>query len=103
MIYIKNICKLDEKLIVEKRVHNEQSFDKFECCFVDTLSTLFLFFRLKQCYNVYIFFSDFYHEIILNINFAVFLFRVSVCHYFTASNIKLVNVLYCKRSSAIVT
>ena len=39
MIYIKNICRLNERLIVEKQVRNEEHFYKFERCFVDTLST----------------------------------------------------------------
>ena len=30
MIYIKNICKLKKRLIVEKQVYNEQSLYKFE-------------------------------------------------------------------------
>ena len=102
MIYIKNICKSNEKLIVEKYVYNEQNSYKFKHCFVDTLSILFLFFRFKQCCDVY-FFSNFHHEIISNIIFAVFLFRVFVCYYFIVSNIKFVNVLYYKRSNAIVT
>ena len=43
MTYIKNICKLDKKLIVEKQIRNEQHFYKFERCFVDTLSINFRF------------------------------------------------------------
>ena len=39
MIYIKNICKSNEKLIVEKQIRNEQHFYKFERYSVDTLST----------------------------------------------------------------
>ena len=52
MIYIKNVCKSDEKLIVEKQIYNEQNFYKFERCSVDTLSILFLFFHFNLCYNV---------------------------------------------------
>ena len=103
MIYIRNIYKSNKRLIVEKHVYNEQNFYKFERCSVDTLSILFLFFRLKQCCNVYFFFLDFYHKITSNIIFAVFLFRVFICYYFTISNIKFVNVLYCKRNNVIVT
>ena len=54
MIYIKNICKSDERLIVEKQIYKKQSFYKFECCFVDTL--LILFFRFNLCCDVYFFF-----------------------------------------------
>ena len=55
-IYIKNICRLNEKLIVEKQVYNEQSFYRFECCSVETLPTLFLIFRFNLCCDVYLFF-----------------------------------------------
>ena len=44
MTYIKNICRSDEKLIVEKQIRNEQHFYKFERCFVDTLSINFRLF-----------------------------------------------------------
>ena len=44
MIYIKNICRSNEKLIVEKQVRNEQQFYKFERCFVDMLSINFRLF-----------------------------------------------------------
>ena len=40
----KNICRSNEKLIVEKQVCNEQHFYKFERCFVDTLSINLRFF-----------------------------------------------------------
>ena len=44
VIYIKSICRLNEKLIVEKQIRNEQHFYKFERCSVDTLSINFCFF-----------------------------------------------------------
>ena len=55
MIYIKNICKLNERLIVKKQIRNEQHFYKFERCFVDTLSINLRFFVLifVVTYNFY--------------------------------------------------
>ena len=44
MIYIKNICKLKKRLIVEKQICIEQHFYKFERCFVYTLSINLRFF-----------------------------------------------------------
>ena len=102
MIYIKNIYKSNEKLIVEKHIYNEQSFYKFEHRFQLTHCRFCSCFFVSNNVVTYIF-LDFHHKIISNIIFAVFLFRVLVCYYFIASNIKFVNVLYCKRSSAIVT
>ena len=40
MIYIKKICRSNEKLIVEQQIHNEQSFYKFKRCFVVTRSLI---------------------------------------------------------------
>ena len=72
MIYIKNICRSNERLIVEKHVYNEQNFYRFERCSVDILSTLFLFFRFKQCCDVYFFFQIFIMKS----------FRILFSHYF---------------------
>ena len=44
MIYIKNICRLNERLILEKQIRNEQHFYKLERCFVNTLSINFRLF-----------------------------------------------------------
>ena len=103
MIYIKNICTSNERLIVEQHVHKEQSFYKFENAVLSTHCQLCTCFFVSNNVITYIFFLNFHHEITSNIIFAVFLFHVSVCYYFTASNIKFVGVLYCKLSSAIVT
>ena len=59
MIYTKNTCRSNEKLIVEKQIYNEQNFSKFERCSVDTLSILLLFFRFNLYCNVYLFFQIF--------------------------------------------
>ena len=55
MVYTKIICRLDERLIVEKQVRNEQHFYKFERCSVDTLSiNLRLFVSISVVtYNFY--------------------------------------------------
>ena len=77
MIYIKNICRSDEKLIVEKYAHNEQSFYRFECCFVETMSILFLSFHLKQFCDVYFFLQTFIMKL-LRISFSQYFYFVSL-------------------------
>ena len=55
MIYIKSICKSNERLIVEKQIRNEQHFYRFERCSVHTLSINFrLFVSISiVTYNLY--------------------------------------------------
>ena len=119
IIYIKNICRSNEKLIVEKQIRNEQHFYKFERCSVDTLSTNFRFFVSISVvtYNFYswitllrffehIFCNTFFLIRFLswsNVIFAILLFRVLDRDHFAATN-KIFNVaLYCNHSNAVVT
>ena len=60
MIYIKNICRLNKRLIVEKQIRNEQHFYKFERCFVDTLST-----NLRLFVSIFVVTYNFYSWITL--------------------------------------
>ena len=96
MIYIENIYKLNERLIVEKQVYNEQSFYKFERCVVNTVDSVLVFSSQFMLWRIFVF-LNFYHKITSNIIFAVFLFRVFDCYYFTASSIKFVVALFYKK------
>ena len=119
MTYIKNICKLGERLIVEKQIRNEQHFYKLERCFVNTLSTNFRLFIsiFVVTYNFYfwitllrsfkhIFRDTFFLIRFLswsNVIFAIFLFRVLDRDHFAATNIIFDVALYWNHCSAVAT
>ena len=60
VIYIKSICKSNERLIVEKQIRNEQHFYRFERCSVDTLSI-----NLRFFFSIFVVTYNFYSWITL--------------------------------------